>query len=167
MNYKILGGTLLASTLLLGACGGNTDTTKKDEAKTEQKEVKKDSGALKLGETKKIDKTTFTVKEVKVTDERNEFNDVKAEKVITVFSTVKSENDEDYVAGQEAAVYVNGKKADEYALGSDKSETLSKGRTADVSQSFAVPKDAKEIEIEIKPLFSVGNEKALYKATIK
>lgn len=169
MNIKLLSATLLSTTLLLAACGDTSTETKKDEPKQEtvKKEEKKTDGALKIGDTKKIDKTTFTLNNVKFTDERNQFNEVEAEKVITISSTIKSENDEDYVAGQEAEVYVDGKKAEKYALGTDKTETISKGRTADVSQSFAVPANTKEVEIEFKPLFTVGNEKALYKVTVK
>lgn len=38
MNYKLLCATFLSTSLLLGACGGNTETTKKDVTKQEQKQ---------------------------------------------------------------------------------------------------------------------------------
>ncbi|UTH12210.1 DUF4352 domain-containing protein [Macrococcoides canis] len=188
MKVKLLSISLITLSLLFAACSeetGDKNTKEESSAKATQTESNSSkistedtaeesvdtetnvSDALKLGDTKKIDDVTFTVNDVKVTDERNEFNDVKAEKVITIFTTVKSDAKEDYVAGQEADVYVNGKKSEAYPLGTDKTETISTGRTADVAQSFAVPKDAKEIEIEIKPLFSIGNDKALYKVTIE
>ncbi len=169
MNYKALAGLTLASTLLLGACGGETSEKKeetKTENKTEKKAEKKDD-ALKIGDTKKVGDITYTLNSVKKTDETNEFNEVKPQQVIQIEYSVKSEAEDDYPLGSDAKVYVNGKQAEDYPLGSDKTGTISKGREGVGSQSFSIPKDAKEIEIEFAPLTSLDSEKALYKVEIK
>lgn len=164
MNIKLLSATLLSTSLLLAACGDTTET--KEEPKKEVKEEKKDE-ALKLGDTKKVGEITYTLNSVKKTDETNEFNEVEPQQVIQLEYTVKSEAEDDYPLGTDAKVYVDGKQADDYPLGSDKTGTISKGREGTGSQSFSIPKDAKEIEVEFAPLSSIDSKKALYKVEVK
>ena len=64
MNYKIIGSTFLATSVLLGACGNNDDTKKEEKSTTEtKKSVKKEDNKKK--ESSKAEKAKEQIKQSK------------------------------------------------------------------------------------------------------
>ncbi|TDM04153.1 hypothetical protein [Macrococcus carouselicus] len=177
MNYKILSGVILTSTVLLSALGQtnmSADTIAQTVNETtytiEQKADKLIQGpiaepnesvdeAISIGESKAIDNLTFTLDKVESTD-KNQSSDI-----VTLYYTVTNRSSDGYFAGEDATIYLNGKKAGAYALGTDKLKNIQPGRTFQASESFRVPKEAKSFEVELGPVFDISGKKALYKVT--
>ena len=113
---RILLSTFLASAVVLAGCSSKTENNS-SSGKTEQKEEKKNSNEAKLGAPITFDKEAeITVKTAAWTDERNQFLDKPAKKVLLVTYDVKNLSDKDYSVGTELRLYVNGKKAEAYPV---------------------------------------------------
>ena len=172
---KILGA--LAVVLMIGACANTVDDKDENvEDSTEQvesteivEEVKADeessveeqSQLLVVGDSETIDDVTLTVNSVSFTDERNEFADTTPERVIAIEYTLENGQEEDYPFGIDMDLYVDGKKAETYPLGTDFG-SVSAGRAVDSVAYFGV--DGEEIELEWQPMFSLS-DKAIWDLT--
>ena len=175
---KILG--VLAVSLLMGACGNTADDKEeKVEDSTEQTEVVEEVKAdeespseesevveespelLVIGDSATIDDITLTVNSVSFTDERNSYADTTPERVIAIEYTLENGQEEDYPFGMDMDLYVDGKKADTYPLGTDFG-SVSAGRAVDSVAYFGV--DGEEIELEWQPMFGM-EDKAVWDLT--
>lgn len=157
---RILLSTFLASTVVLAGCSSKTENSSSSN-KTEQKEEKKNSNEAKLGTPISFDKTAeITVKTAAWTNERNEFADKPAKKVLLVTYDVKNLSDKDYPVGTDIKLYVNGKKAESYPV-QVKLDSISPNRIAEnVTQAFAVNEDG-PLELEVQPMFSFKDKKII------
>ena len=169
---KILGA--LAVALMIGACANTTDDKEeKVEDSTEQTEVVEEVKAdeessveklpelLVVGDSATIDDITLTVNSVSFTDERNSYADTTPERVIAIEYTLENGQEEDYPFGMDMDLYVDGKKADTYPLGTDFG-SVSAGRAVDSVAYFGV--DGEEIELEWQPMFGM-EDKAVWELT--
>ena len=157
---RILLSTFLASTGVLAGCSSKTETSSSSN-KTEKKEEKKNSNEAKLGAPITFDKEVeITVKTAAWTDERNQFADKPAKKVLLVTYDVKNLSDKDYAVGTDIKLYVNGKKAESYPV-QVKLDSISPNRVAEnVTQAFAVNEDG-ALELEVQPMFSFKDKKII------
>ena len=157
---RILLSTFLASTVVLAGCYSKTETSSSSN-KTEQKEEKKTSNEAKLGTPITFDKTAeITVKTPEWTDERNQFADKPAKKVLLVTYDVKNLSDKDYPVGTDIKLYVNGKKAESYPV-QVKLDSISPNRISEnVTQAFTVNEDG-SLELEVQPMFSFKDKKII------
>ena len=157
---RILLSTFLASTVVLAWCYSKTETSSSSN-KTEQKEEKKTSNEAKLGTPITFDKTAeITVKTAEWTDERNQFADKPAKKVLLVTYDVKNLSDKDYPVGTDIKLYVNGKKAESYPV-QVKLDSISPNRISEnVTQAFTVNEDG-SLELEVQPMFSFKDKKII------
>ena len=169
---KFLGA--LAVVLMIGACANTTDDKEeKVEDSTEQTEVVEEVKAdeessveklpelLVVGDSATIDDITLTVNSVSFTDERNSYADTTPERVIAIEYTLENGQEEDYPFGMDMDLYVDGKKADTYPLGTDFG-SVSAGRAVDSVAYFGV--DGEEIELEWQPMFGM-EDKAVWELT--
>ena len=158
---RILLSTFLASTVVLAGCSSKTETSSSSSNKTEQKEEKKTSNEAKLGTPITFDKTAeITVKTAEWTDERNQFADKPAKKVLLVTYDVKNLSDKDYPVGTDIKLYVNGKKAESYPV-QVKLDSISPNRISEnVTQAFTVNEDG-SLELEVQPMFSFKDKKII------
>lgn len=157
---RVLLSTFLASAVVLAGCSSKTEKSSSSN-KTEQKEEKKNSNEAKLGTPISFDKTAeITVKTAAWTDERNQFADKPAKKVLLVTYDVKNLSDKDYPVGTDIKLYVNGKKAESYPV-QVKLDSISPNRIAEnVTQAFAVNEDG-PLELEVQPTFSFKDKKII------
>lgn len=157
---RILLSALLSSAVVLAGCSSSTDKSS-SSGKTEQKEEKKNSNESKLGAPITFDKEVeITVKTAAWTNERNEFADKPAKKVLLVTYDVKNLSDKDYPVGTDIKLYVNGKKAESYPV-QVKLDSISPNRIAEnVTQAFAVNEDG-SLELEVQPTFSFKDKKII------
>ena len=157
---RILLSTFLASTVVLAGCYSKTETSSSSN-KTEQKEEKKTSNEAKLGTPITFDKTAeITVKTAEWTDERNQFADKPAKKVLLVTYDVKNLSEKDYPVGTDIKLYVNGKKAESYPV-QVKLDSISPNRISEnVTQAFTVNEDG-SLELEVQPMFSFKDKKII------
>lgn len=158
---RILLSTFLASAVVLAGCSSKTENSSSSSNKTEQKEEKKNSNEAKLGTPITFDKEVeITVKTAAWTDERNQFADKPAKKVLLVTYDVKNLSDKDYPVGTDIKLYVNGKKAESYPV-QVKFDSISPNRIAEnVTQAFAVNEDG-ALELEVQPMFSFKDKKII------
>ena len=166
---RILLSTFLASAVVLAGCSSKTETSSsssKTEQKEEKKEEKKNSNEAKLGTPIAFEKEVeITVKTAEWTNERNQFSDKPAKKVLLVTYDVKNLSDKDYPVGTDIKLYVNGKKAESYPV-QVKFDSISPNRIAEnVTQAFAVNEDG-SLELEVQPFMS-NNGKKIIKLDLK
>lgn len=162
---KVLLTTLLASAVVLSGCSSE----KKEEAnnnssssnKTEQKEEKKTSNDPKLGTPIIFDKQAeITVKSATWTDERNNYENKPAKKVLLVTYDIKNLSDKDIPIGVELSLYVNGKKAESYPI-QVTLNSLSPNRTLEnATHAFAVNEEG-SLELEVQPFMSTSGKKII------
>nr|DAQ76717.1 MAG TPA: protein of unknown function (DUF4352) [Caudoviricetes sp.] len=157
---RILLSALLSSAVVLAGCSSSTDKSSSSN-KTEKKEEKKNSNEAKLGTPIAFDKEVeITVKTAAWTDERNQFADKPAKKVLLVTYDVKNLSDKDYPVGTDIKLYVNGKKAESYPV-QVKLDSISPNRVSEnVTQAFAVNEDG-SLELEVQPTFSFKDKKII------
>lgn len=153
---KKLLSALLLSTLFLTACSSNdsTETVTSNKEQTNQVAVTEKENSYKVGDTITFDgEVAVTVTSVAYTDERNEFADVEANKVLLVTYDVENLSDSDYAIGGEISLYVNGKKANTYPVAVTL-DGISANRTYEgATQAFAIVEEG-DMELEIAPTFS-------------
>ena len=161
--------------VLFGACAAifsdsednttDTETTEVEQSNdAEETEVDDSDSAelLTIGESHTIEDYTLTVNDAYYTDERNQFDETNPEKVIAIEYTLENNSDQDYPFGIDTQVYVDGKQADSYALGSDMG-SVSSGRTVDGTTYYGV--NGEKVELEWEPTFSFSGDKGIWDIT--
>lgn len=164
MNYKFLGGTLLATTLLLGACGETSTDNKKEDTKQETAK-KEENKSLKIGDEVTKKDVKFKPTKAYFTDERNQFAEMKADKVLVVEMDITNNGKEDIPVGTDVTAYADGKKLENYPINETLMDSLSAGRSISGKQGFAVVGNPKKFELEFEPFLS--GEKAVYEISPK
>ncbi|ULG73232.1 DUF4352 domain-containing protein [Macrococcus brunensis] len=161
---------LLLLMILLGACvaamGGGNDNensstdTKESTSTTEKSDSKEAEKKYKIGDEVTKKNVTFKPTKAYYTDERNEFAETKADKVLVVEMDIKNNGKEDIPVGTDVSAYADGKKLESYPINDTLMDGLSSGRSISGKQGFAVVGNPKEIELEFEPFLS--GEKAIY-----
>lgn len=171
MNKLVKLGVVSMASLLLVACGG--DTTSEDVNTTEEatevteveaegtEEVSQDKGVLNVGDATTIDGVTFTVTGVEYVDERNEFADVEADKVLKVSYKIDNNTEEDYPFGMDGSLYVDGALAETYP-NENSMGSVSSGRSVEGVQHYAISGEPSELELEWEPLMSFSGDKGIW-----
>lgn len=116
----------------------------------------------KVGETTEIDGVSFTLDNAVYTEERNEFSEVEADRVLKVDMTIKNNSKEDIPVGGDVKVYVDGKQAKSYPVDNQLMDSLSPNREISGSEGFAINGNPKKIELEFQPLTSFSNKRFIY-----
>lgn len=161
--------------LIIGACaamGGEDDTKKESSSKestttSEKKETKKatnekneENKKLKIGDEVTKADVKFKPTKAYYTDERNEFEDTKADKVLVIEMDITNNGKEDIPVGADVTAYADGKKLETYPVNDTLMDSLSPGRSISGNQGFAIVGEPKSIELEFEPFLS--GEKAIY-----
>ncbi|MGC7558112.1 DUF4352 domain-containing protein [Staphylococcus epidermidis] len=160
------GGCLVLLILIIvgvTACTGTFVNEVDKEINEEGKLDKdKDTKIKSIGETTEIDGVSFILDNASYTEERNEFADVQADKVIKVDMTVKNNSKEEIPVGGDIKVYVDGKQAKSYPIDNQLIDSLSPNREISGSEGFAINGNPKKIELEFQPLTSFSNKRYIY-----
>lgn len=108
MKFRVLGSLFLSSSLILAACGNESDSSDSD-TKSEKKEEKKSSSQVvkDLQSNAKDVKSYHTDNEIKVSAKDQESQTVKVGMDVDEKETAKLAMDQ---AGQKMTIYVQGKK---------------------------------------------------------
>lgn len=167
-NTLTLTAVTLLSIVLLAACStsGNTPVkTGSSQSATAETSTSTSSQqeTFKVGDTITFkDEAEYVITGVEFTDERNEFADIPADKVLKVTYNVKNLSQEDLSVGMDLELYVGGKKMESYP-NDNTIDTLSAGRSYEnATAHFAVVGDG-EMELEIEPLASFDSKPAIVK----
>ena len=160
------GGCLVLLILIIVGVTARTGTFVNEVDKEINEEGKldkdKDTKIKSIGETTEIDGVSFTLDNASYTEERNEFADVQADKVIKVDMTVKNNSKEEIPVGGDIKVYVDGKQAKSYPIDNQLIDSLSPNREISGSEGFAINGNPKKIELEFQPLTSFSNKRYIY-----
>lgn len=158
--------------LIIGACaamGGEDDTKKESsskestttsETKKATNEKKEENKKLKIGDEVTKADVKFKPTKAYYTDERNEFEDTKADKVLVIEMDITNNGKEDIPVGTDVTAYADGKKLETYPVNDTLMDSLSPGRSISGNQGFAIVGEPKNIELEFEPFLS--GEKAIY-----
>ncbi|EJA1884298.1 DUF4352 domain-containing protein [Staphylococcus pseudintermedius] len=164
-------GVFIILAILFSACTGafvkEVDKEIKQEGTLKKDKKEEKAQPKKIGETTEIDGVSFTLNSAKYTDERNEFTDVKAEKVLKVDMTIKNNSDKDIPVGGDVKLYLDGKQAKTYPVSNQLLNSLSPGREISGSEGFAINGNPKKIELEFQPLTSFTNKRYIYEIDVK
>lgn len=164
---------LLATTILL--CGlslpvkAQEDNAKRikeieQEIKLLQEELSKlkgetsESEFTSIGDTFESEGLILTLTKAYLTDERDKFNDKNFDHVLVLEYTLENQTDDEIYSGSELELYVDGTKAENYYLSNHKSDSISKGRKAEVIVSFGFNGSAENMELEFNNRMSYDTE---------
>ncbi|UXR29392.1 DUF4352 domain-containing protein [Staphylococcus simulans] len=156
-------GLLLLIVVGVTACTG-AFVNEVDKGINEEGTLNKDKNTKikTVGETTEIDGVSFTLDNAAYTEERNEFADVQADKVLKVDMTVKNNSKKEIPVGGDVKVYVDGKQAKSYPINNQLMDSLSPNREISGSEGFAINGNPEKIELEFQPLTSFSNKRYIY-----
>ncbi|MGO3601729.1 MAG: DUF4352 domain-containing protein [Enterococcus faecalis] len=172
--YKRVWFWVLALIIILiigGSLGGESNDKKasdnggkKVESTTKSSEKEKATTFYNVGDTVKVGDATYTLNNVELTDERNQFEEKEPAQVVKITYTVKNDGTEDIPVGADVEVYgSDDKKAETYA-NENTMGSVASGKQMDVTAHFALNQPG-EIEIHFAPLISF-EKAAKFKATV-
>lgn len=159
---------LILLMILIGACssmliGGNDEKNTSSDSPSKSETISKksnDNGKLKIGQEVTKKNVKFKPTKAYYTDERNEFADMKADKVLVIEMDITNNGKEDIPVGTDVTAYADGKKLEMYPINDTLMDGLSAGRSISGKQGFAIVGNPKNIELEFEPFLS--GEKAIY-----
>ena len=159
---KVLLSLILTGSITLTGCSSEKkeEVSNSNSSTPTQTPVKK-SNEAKLGEKLIFEnEAEITIKKAEWTDERNSLEDTVAKKVLLVTYDTKNISEKEYSVGSDVELYVNGKKAQRYAVKLTV-DTISPNRILEnATQAFAVNEDG-ELELEVKPFLSQKTKKII------
>ena len=159
---KVLLSLILTGSITLTGCSSEKkeEVSNNNSSTPTQTPVKK-SNEAKLGEKLIFEnEAEITIKKAEWTDERNSLEDTVAKKVLLVTYDTKNISEKEYSVGSDVELYVNGKKAQRYAVKLTV-DTISPNRILEnATQAFAVNEDG-ELELEVKPFLSQKPKKII------
>ncbi|HEL2535517.1 TPA: hypothetical protein TZ303_001443 [Streptococcus suis] len=175
MKKFVYSSLLLLSVATLAACSSSSEsTTSSSSATSESTTVEStttsssaEKTSYSVGETIVFDgQAEITVTGAEFTDERNEFADQPAERVLKITFNVNNISDKDYVIGDEFSLYVGSSKMETYPLDMTM-DTISAGRSYEnATIAFAV-NGTGELELEVVPSFSFGEKAQIVKLDLQ
>lgn len=163
-RYLFLIASLLL-TIALAACGDtdSTDSTN-DDKDTNQVEKKQEEKKLGIGDTAEVGNIKFTLKNVSLTDERNEFADQNPKMVVKIEYEIENGTDEEIPIGGDLEVYdATGNKMESYPLDNTLG-SLKPGKKIQGVEHFGI--EESPIEIYFQPMLSL-DEPAVFEVDVK
>ena len=159
---KVLLSLILTSSITLTGCSSEKkeEVSNSNSSTPTQTPVKK-SNEAKLGEKLIFEnEAEITIKKAEWTDERNSLESTVPKKVLLVTYDTKNISEKEYSVGSDVELYVNGKKAQRYAIKLTV-DTISPNRILEnATQAFAVNEDG-NLELEVKPFLSQKPKKII------
>lgn len=156
--YKRVWFWVLVVLVVSGAIGSTIDNEPKSGSKgnsAPSSVSKKTEKTYTVGDTVTVGDVTYTLNDVQLTDERNEFEDSNPEKVIKVTYHVKNNSDDDLPIGADLNAYgPDNKKLETYPLTDTTMDAVAPGKEADVTTGFGLNGSGK-VELQFAPLVSV------------
>lgn len=135
----------------LAACGGGDTASEKKESKKEEKNV-----TYKAGDTVELEhysggKYKLTINSIKETDDRNEFSDTEAKKVVIIDYTYENVDVEDELFVSDAWVCYDkaGKSLETYPADISKfPQEITAGHSCTAEEAYALNDDNNFVELE-------------------
>ncbi|WP_436883905.1 DUF5067 domain-containing protein [Mammaliicoccus sciuri] len=159
-------GVFLILAIVFGACSAvfvNSVDEEVNGTKEEQKKNKETSKKrYKVGDDVTIKDVQFKLVDAYYTDERNEFADVEADKVLVVDMEIKNNGDEDIPVGTDVKAYADGKQLESYPVDDELIDGLSPVRSIQGKTGFAITGNPKKLELEFSPFSDFSGTKAVY-----
>lgn len=157
----ILSLVLTGAITLTGCSSEKKEEVKSNNSSTSTQTSVKNSNEAKLGEKLIFEnEAEITIKKAEWTDERNSLESIAPKKVLLVTYDTKNISEKEYSVGSDVELYVNGKKAQRYAIKLTV-DTISPNRILEnATQAFAVNEDG-ELELEVKPFLSKKPKKII------
>ena len=159
---------LILFSIALIACTGNggiggTDTTEGEKADTERTDDGKQQ-ALGIGDTAEVEGIKFTLKNVSLTDERNEYAETQPAKVVRIEYEIENNTEDEIPVGGDLEVYDNtGNKVESYPLDNTLG-SLQPGKKMQGVEHFGISEGP--IEIYFQPLLSF-EKPVIFKADVE
>lgn len=159
-------GVFIILAIIFGACSAvfvnsvdeEINGTKEEQAKNKKTSEKR----YKVGDEVTIKDVKFKLVDASYTDERNEFADVEADKVLVLDMEIKNNGDEDIPVGTDVKAYADGKQLESYPVNDELIDGLSPGRTIQGKTGFAITGNPKKLELEFSPFADFSGTKAIY-----
>lgn len=156
---------LVLLSISLIACGGDGDssTNNNDANDSEQAEQTEDK-KLGIGDTAEVGNIKFTLKNVSLTDERNEFAEQDPKMVVKIEYELENGTDEEIPVGGDLEVYdATGNKMESYPLDNTLG-SLKPGKKIQGVEHFGIEEGP--IEIYFQPMLSF-DEPAVFEVDVK
>ncbi len=159
-------GIFIILAIIFGSCSaifvGSVDE-EINGTKEEQKKNKKTSEKrYKVGDEVTIKDVKFKLVDASYTDERNEFAEVEADKVLVVDMEFTNNGDEDIPVGTDVKAYADGKQLESYPVTDELMDGLSPGRSIQGKTGFAITGNPNKLELEFSPFADFSGTKAIY-----
>lgn len=130
----------------------NNEVENNDEGAEDEPE---ESGNLGIGDTAEIDGTKMTIKNVSITDERNEFDESDPNMVIKIEYEIENTSDDEIPVGMDLEVYDGtGNKMESYPLDNTMG-SLQPGKKMQGTEHFGIEEGP--IEIYFQPAISFSD----------
>lgn len=146
---------------------GDSENGGKKVNKIENKTGTKETEKVKfysVGDEVKVGDATYKLNSVELTDERNEFDDTKPEKVVKIQYTMQNDSKEDLPVGMDLSVYnADDTKAETYP-NDNTMGSVAAGKKMEVTQHYGL-NDSGEIELQFAPAISL-EDTANFKAKV-
>lgn len=146
----------------------STETSNSESNNSGENEEKSSSSSDEMkqkGDTVEIDGVEFTLQGSEYINDRNEFSDVQADKVLKVNVKIKNNSDSEIPVGGDLKVYADGEEVDTYPA-TDIQDTLlgsvSPDRSTSGSEAYAINGNPEELELEFKPSMSFSDKRYVY-----
>lgn len=163
------GGLLVAFIILavlFTACSAafinSVDESVNGTKEEKEKNKKTSEKRHKVGDEVTIKDVKFKLIDASYTDERNEFAEVKADKVLLVDMEMTNDGKKDIPIGTDVKAYADGKELETYPVSDSLLGSLSPGRTKQSKSAFAITGDPKKLELEFSPFADFSGTKAIY-----
>lgn len=144
------------------------ESSKSESNNSDESEEKSSSSSDEMkqkGDTVEIDGVEFTLQGSEYINDRNEFSDVQADKVLKVNVKIKNNSDSEIPVGGDLKVYADGEEVDTYPA-TDIQDTLlgsvSPDRSTSGSEAYAINGNPEELELEFKPSMSFSDKRYVY-----
>lgn len=176
---KLLVGLLITMGVVVGCAGcGSREVEPKEEVKVEQQEevkeeveeVVKEKNNLKVGDVFETEKATVKINKIKTTKERNQYSDVKADKVVVIEYTYENKNNETMYLDEYyfKAYDKDGEILEHYGYIDYKyPQEISKGKKCTAEVVFALNNKSNDITLELQETMFGGDILATWDLTIK
>lgn len=146
------------SAVFVNSVDKTVNGTKEEQAKNKKTSEKR----YKVGDEATIKDVKFKLVGASYTDERNEFTDVKADKVLVIDMEITNNGKKDIPVGTDVKAYADGKKLQTYPIRDILMDGLSPGRTIQGKAGFAITGNPKKLELEFSPFANLSGTKAIY-----
>lgn len=155
MSHWIFGS---CSAIFVSSVDEEINGTKEEQSKNKKTSEKR----YKVGDEVTIKDVKFKLVDASYTDERNEFAEVEADKVLVVDMELTNNGDEDIPVGTDVKAYSDGKQLESYPVTDELIDGLSPGRSIQGKTGFAVTGNPNKLELEFSPFADFSGTKAIY-----